>query len=95
MNDAPALLFDRVSFAYGGDPVLEDVSFSVPRGEYLVCMGPNGGGKTTLLFRLGGELAARMSCDCRVANNIAVLGEYFRCTSGLTDFALVGRFRDR
>ncbi len=39
---------------------------------------------------LGGELAARMSCDCRVANNIAVLGEYFRCTSGLTDFALVG-----
>lgn len=49
MNDAPALLFDGVSFAYGGDPVLEDVSFSVPRGEYLVCMGPNGGGKTTLL----------------------------------------------
>lgn len=39
---------------------------------------------------LGRELAARTSCDCRVANNIAVLGEYVRCTSGLTDFALVG-----
>ncbi|MGE4564075.1 MAG: ROK family protein [Victivallaceae bacterium] len=39
---------------------------------------------------LGRELAARTGCDCRVANNIAVLGEYFRCTSGLTDFALVG-----
>ena len=29
--------------------VLEDVSLSVPQGEFLGIIGPNGGGKTTLL----------------------------------------------
>jgi predicted NBD/HSP70 family sugar kinase len=36
------------------------------------------------------ELETRFGLDCRVANNIAVLGEYFRCSSGLADFALLG-----
>lgn len=36
------------------------------------------------------ELECRFGLDCRVANNIAVLGEYFRCGSGLADFALLG-----
>lgn len=46
----PALAFDGVSFSYGGcDLVLSDATFSVPEGEFLVVIGPNGGGKTTLL----------------------------------------------
>lgn len=45
-----ALSFDRVSFSYGcGDPVFDGVSFSVPEGEFLVIIGPNGGGKSTLI----------------------------------------------
>lgn len=45
-----------VSFAYNGNTVLEDVTFSVPRGEFLALLGPNGGGKTTLLKLLVGLL---------------------------------------
>jgi zinc transport system ATP-binding protein len=38
-----------VWFAFNGQPVLEDVSLAVPRGDFMIVIGPNGGGKTTLL----------------------------------------------
>jgi len=42
--------FDGVCFAYrGGEPVLGDVSFTVPRGSTTALVGPSGAGKTTLL----------------------------------------------
>lgn len=40
---------DNVSFSYGDTPILENLSFSVKKGDYLGIIGPNGGGKTTLL----------------------------------------------
>ncbi len=45
----PPLEYRRVWFAYGAEPVLEDITFSVPRGEFMAILGPNGSGKTTLL----------------------------------------------
>jgi zinc transport system ATP-binding protein len=46
----------RVSFAYNGQPVLADVDLKVERGDFLLVMGPNGGGKTTLLKLILGLL---------------------------------------
>ena len=46
----------RVSFAYRGTPVLEDISLDVRPGELLGITGINGSGKTTLLKLLGGLL---------------------------------------
>jgi len=39
----------NVSFAYGGNQVLEDVSLSVEKGDFVVILGPNGSAKSTLL----------------------------------------------
>ena len=39
----------NVSFSYGDQPVLRDVSFTVAHSESLVIMGPSGGGKSTIL----------------------------------------------
>ncbi len=40
---------EHVSFWYGQESALDDVTFGVSRGDYLGIIGPNGGGKTTLL----------------------------------------------
>ncbi len=46
-----ARLFDMnsLSVSYGGDPVLENVNFYVEENDFIGVIGPNGGGKTTLL----------------------------------------------
>jgi ATP-binding cassette subfamily C protein len=44
-----AVRFERVSFAYDRQPVLQDVTLDVPFGKVVVITGPSGGGKTTLV----------------------------------------------
>ena len=43
------IVFDHVSFAYGSQPVLSDVTFSAKPGQTVAIMGPTGSGKTTLI----------------------------------------------
>ncbi len=45
---------ENLRFAYRRIPVLENVSFEVSAGDYVGIIGPNGGGKTTLLKLLLG-----------------------------------------
>lgn len=45
---------EKLRFAYRRVPVLENVSFDVQSGDYVGIIGPNGGGKTTLLKLLLG-----------------------------------------
>lgn len=46
----------NVSFSYGSFPVLQNISFNIHEGDYLGIVGPNGGGKTTLLKLILGLL---------------------------------------
>lgn len=45
-----------VSFAYGGPLVLQDINLDIHKGEFSVVVGPNGGGKSTLLRLITGIL---------------------------------------
>ncbi len=40
---------EDINYTLNGHPVLENISFALYEGEYLGIIGPNGGGKTTLL----------------------------------------------
>jgi zinc transport system ATP-binding protein len=45
----PIVQIRDVAFAYNGETVLEDVNLDVRQGDFIAMIGPNGGGKTTLL----------------------------------------------
>ncbi|MFZ5828867.1 MAG: metal ABC transporter ATP-binding protein [Planctomycetota bacterium] len=57
--DCSAVCMQGISFAYDGAPVLEDVDLSIGRGDMVCIVGPNGGGKTTLLRLMLGLLRPR------------------------------------
>lgn len=46
--------FKGVSKGYGGDALIKDVDFSIPRGSIVGLVGPNGAGKTTLFKMITG-----------------------------------------
>ena len=46
----------NLRFSYGENVVLDNVSFTIEQGDYVGVIGPNGGGKTTLLKILIGLL---------------------------------------
>jgi zinc transport system ATP-binding protein len=52
----PVVTLDKVSFAYDRQLILKDVDLVIHDGEMLCMIGPNGGGKTTLLRLILGLL---------------------------------------
>ncbi|MDA1362803.1 ATP-binding cassette domain-containing protein [Glycomyces luteolus] len=54
MMNPGGIAFDHVTFAYAGAPVLDDVSFDLPEGEFCLLVGPTGAGKSTLLKTVNG-----------------------------------------
>jgi subfamily B ATP-binding cassette protein MsbA len=70
------IVYDRVTFAYrDGEPVLEDVSFTVPRGSVVALVGPSGAGKSTvvdLLSRFFDVTDGSVSIDGRDVRDLRV-----------------------
>lgn len=55
-DNAPVVIFEDVSIAFDRKTVLNDVSFSVERGETRIILGPAGGGKSVLMKLANGLL---------------------------------------
>lgn len=49
VSKAHALEVRDVCLSIGGHTILDSISFAIPEGRYVGIVGPNGGGKTTLL----------------------------------------------
>jgi zinc transport system ATP-binding protein len=65
---APAVVIKDLSFAYEVSPVLDGVTLSVDDGDFVSVIGPNGGGKTTLIKLMLGLLRPQKG-------EIQILGE--------------------
>ncbi len=59
MSPEPAVSIRNLSFAYGRFPVLDGVDLDLAACDFVSIVGPNGGGKTTLLKLMMGLLEPR------------------------------------
>ena len=62
MSDGPVIAVENVWFRYQTAPVLEDATLVVQPGDFVCMVGPNGGGKTTLLRLILGLLTPNSGC---------------------------------
>src|SRR4051794_13240315 len=90
---SPAVWCSGLRKRYGRQTAVEDVSFTVGRGEVLGLLGPNGAGKTSVIKMLlglvrpdAGEvlLLGRRSSDPRSRSAVGYLPELFRYQPWLT-----------
>ncbi|MCQ9616046.1 ATP-binding cassette domain-containing protein [Paenalcaligenes niemegkensis] len=48
------LVLENLTIAYGDVTAVENISLSIPSGEFLTLLGPSGCGKSTTLFAIAG-----------------------------------------
>jgi zinc transport system ATP-binding protein len=102
MTDNEVIRLDNVSYSYDGFPVLENVNMRVLKRDFLSIVGPNAGGKTTLLKLIlglikpaGGTVRVFGDAPDRVRSRIgympqqASLDPFFPVT--VMDVVLMGR----
>ncbi len=56
LTDVPVIEFEDLSFSYDHQPIVERVSLVIREHDFVSVVGPNGGGKTTLLKLMLGLL---------------------------------------
>ena len=102
----PEIRFENVSFSYvqGGQSVLKNVSFSVPKGKLTAIVGPSGSGKSTILrlisrfwdvtegdILIGGTPLSALSAEAWQQNVSMVLQDVYLFRETIRENILFGR----
>jgi phospholipid/cholesterol/gamma-HCH transport system ATP-binding protein len=58
-SNTPLVELRNLTFGYGDRAILDNISLTVPRGKVTALMGASGGGKTTVLKLVGGQIRAQ------------------------------------
>lgn len=97
---------NHVTFTYRQQPILENVSLTVPEKEFACVVGPNGGGKTTLLkLILGlihpdeGKIQVLGTTPEKARNRMGYMPQYahldMNFPATVLDVVLMGRLKQR
>ena len=86
-SDSAVIVLESVSKRYGSRLVVQDVSFSVAKGEIVGFLGPNGAGKTTTMRMIAGFTAAS-------SGRVSVAG-YDMATQNVEAARLIGYLPER
>ena len=70
----PAIDFDQVGLVLGRTQILDDVSFRVASGSVHALVGPNGGGKSSLIKTLLGQMPHRGQLSLQWPGSAGVIG---------------------
>jgi len=83
MNDAaPAIVADHLTKRYGDQTVVDDLTFTVPRGSIFGFLGPNGSGKSTTIKMFCGLVAPNSGQGSVDGHDIMREGDAVRASIG-------------
>ncbi len=90
---SPIIELKNVRFSYGGEPVLDHINLTVDAGDYIGVIGPNGGGKTTLIRLVLGLLTPQKGSVRLWGNDISTFTDWVKIgfvpqRTGQNDFRL-------
>ena len=93
LENSPSVIdIENLSFSYDRDVILDNINLSVHTGDFLAIIGPNGGGKSTLLkLILGLEKAKKGSVKVfgqTPSKNLSRIGYVPQNTNVNTDFPI-------
>lgn len=102
----PAISLQHLSFSYRAQAVLRDISLEIPHQSLLALIGPNGGGKTTLLRVMSKALRPQRGAVMfdgqplvafgarQLAQKLAVISseQHFEFPFSVADIVAMGRF---
>lgn len=94
----------NLSFAYADNVILDSISLTINKGDYLAIIGPNGGGKTTFVKLLlglkeksSGEITICDTTPKKARNKIGYLPQYINFNMDMPinvmDIVLQGRMQ--
>lgn len=70
----PLVELRNLTFGYGDRAILDNVSLTVPRGKVTALMGASGGGKTTVLRLIGGQIRAQRGQTLFDGQDVTAMG---------------------